>query len=259
MGIALGVVSGKGGVGKTTTVLNVGAALNAMGKSVVLVDANLEAADLSLYLGGIDYNKTLLDVLNNEARIDEVFIRQQHGIKIIPGPLGRPENISLENLKEHIDALKETHDFVIIDISPGTGKHVRDSIKACDEIILVTVPQLPAVTDAKKIMEVACEERIPIKGVIVNAVGRGKDELSSDDIAEFCRVEIIGSIPEDREVCSSVDRLTPVMLMNPKSKAAEKFARISSSIAEIPYEKKRNFVERVTNAMRYIISGKTPL
>ncbi|MBI5355176.1 MAG: P-loop NTPase [Candidatus Aenigmarchaeota archaeon] len=256
MGISIGVASGKGGVGKTTTVLNIGASLHSLGKSVVLVDANLEAADLSLYLGDISYDKTLFDVLCGGSNISDVFISQQHGLKIVPGPLGILEETGLENLKVHIDSLKENHDFVIVDISPGTGKHVRDSIRACDEIIIVTVPQLPAVTDARKIMELASQERVPIKGLVVNAVGRGKNELSSDDIADFCRAEVIGSIPEDREVCSSVDRLTPVIFMNPKSRAAENFAKISSSIASIPYEKRAGFLGRLNEAIRYIISGK---
>lgn len=256
MGISIGVVSGKGGVGKTTTVLNVGASLHSMGKSTVLVDANLEASDLSLYLGDISYDKTLFDVLCGGAKIGDVFTSQQHGLKIVPGPIGIPDKIDLGNLKEHIDLLKESHDFVIVDISPGTGRHVRDSIKACDEIIIVTIPQLPAVTDARKIMELASQERVPIKGIVVNAVGRGKNELSSEDIADFCRAEVIGSIPEDREVCSSVDNLTPVMFMRPNSKASESFAKISSAIAEIPYEKRAGFLGRLGDAIRYIISGK---
>ncbi|UCC91461.1 MAG: AAA family ATPase, partial [Candidatus Aenigmatarchaeota archaeon] len=120
----IAISSGKGGVGKTTLVANLSAALAQYGKSVVALDANLTTSNLALHLGMHLYPRTLHDVFDRKARIKDVTYTHKTGFKIIPA------DISFRKLKdvkshEYVDIfykLLEGNDFILIDSPAGLGK-----------------------------------------------------------------------------------------------------------------------------------------
>ncbi len=118
--------SGKGGVGKTTTAINLGASLNKLGKEVVVLDANLNTPNVGLHLGAPIVPITLNHVLKGKSDIDEAIYEHASGTKIIPASLSVKEltKFNLKKFPQKIKNLKNHADFVIIDSAAGFGEEV---------------------------------------------------------------------------------------------------------------------------------------
>ena len=146
----IGVISGKGGVGKTTVVANVGAALaHTFKKDVTIVDCNLTASHLSLLLGMHYYPITLNHVLRNEKSIKEAVYEHPSGMKIIPASLQLNDLIGadISKLEKSLKKLKGETEIIFLDSSPGLGKEAVSTIKASKEIIFVTKPDIMSISD----------------------------------------------------------------------------------------------------------------
>jgi septum site-determining protein MinD len=149
----IGVISGKGGVGKTTVVANLGAALaKKFGKDVTIVDCNLTTSHLSLSLGMYYCPVTLNHLLRGETNVKDAIYNHPSGMKIIPASIRLEELVGTDStkLKKVVDKIHNKTDIVILDSSPGLGKEAISAIEASKEIIFVTNPNLPAVTDVIK-------------------------------------------------------------------------------------------------------------
>jgi len=150
------VISGKGGVGKTTTVTNLGLALMRQKQNVIIVDANVTTPNLSLHLGIPFYPVTLHDVLKGANPRDAIY-EHESGLKIIPASLKTDDlaESRVEHLHRVMLNLLGMADIIIIDAAAGLGKEALSAINVADEIIVVTNPEMPAVTDALKTIKVA--------------------------------------------------------------------------------------------------------
>src|SRR3989338_5540064 len=146
------ITSGKGGVGKTTTAINLGAAINGLGKEVVILDANLTTPNVGLHLGAPIVPVTLNHVLSGKAKIDDAIYEHGSGTKIVPSSLSIKDlrNLNHKRLKDIGKRLKKMADYVIYDSAAGLGEEAIASMEAADELIIVTNPEIPAVTDALK-------------------------------------------------------------------------------------------------------------
>ncbi len=228
----IAISSGKGGVGKTTLVANLSAALAQYGKSVVALDANLTTSNLALHLGMHLYPRTLHDVFDRKARIKDVTYTHKTGFKIIPA------DISFRKLKdvkshEYIDIfykLLEGNDFILIDSPAGLGKDSLATIDAADELITITNPELPAITDALKLSLIANRYSTHNLGVVVNRIKRESHEVPMDHIEKMLGLPVIGRIPEDKEVRKAIALKEPVVSYNPKSPAAQHIRAIAASL-----------------------------
>src|SRR3990167_6753582 len=118
------ITSGKGGVGKTTTAINLGVALNYFGKEVVIVDANLTTPNVGLHLGAPIVPVNLNHVLLGKAKVSDSIYEHQSGTKIIPSSLSVKElkRLNHDKLKEVGRKLKKMADFVIFDSAAGLGE-----------------------------------------------------------------------------------------------------------------------------------------
>jgi len=227
------VTGAKGGTGKTTTVTNLASALVKKGKKVIILDANVTTPNLSLHLGIPFYPMTFHDVLKSKISIDEAVYTHSSGIKIVPASLASDamNGVKFEKFESAILNLLGQADIIILDAAAGLGREARAAIDVADEIIIVTNPELPAVTDALKTVKVAEEIGTKVLGVVVNRV-RGHDyEMARKDIEDMLEVPILIEVPEDRAVPQSIYEKTPVVNLKPRSKSALKFKELALIIA----------------------------
>ena len=159
MGKAICISGSKGGIGKTTTAINLALSLNNKGKSVILVDANFTSPNVGIYLGHPVTPKSIHEVLSNKIGIEEAMYIHRSGLKLIPGniSLSSLSTVNPDKLKSKVSFLKKDYDFVIIDSAAGLGKESLSALESCDEALIVLNPELPSVTDALKSIRVAQE------------------------------------------------------------------------------------------------------
>jgi len=237
---AIVVSSGKGGVGKTTLVSNLSATLADYGKSVVALDANLPNSNLGLHLGMHLYPKTIHDVLEGRARLEDVSYPHKSGFKVIPADISlrKIRDVKSHDFVDIFYKLLNEHDFVIIDSPPGMGVQSVAAIEAADEMLLVTNPDLPAVTDALKMKIVADKHSTHNLGVVVNRVKNESHELPNEHIEKMLDLPVIGTIPEDREVSKAIAVKEPVAHYNPSSMASQHIKSVAASLIGETYEPK---------------------
>jgi septum site-determining protein MinD len=245
----IGVVSGKGGVGKTTLVSNLGAALVKRGKNVIIIDGNVTTPNLSLHLGIPFYPVTLHDVLKKNIPIEAALYHHESGIKVIPASLSADaiKDISLERLQNALLSLLGKSDIIIIDAAAGLGKEALTTINVSDELIVITNPEIPAVTDALKTIKVAEDNGTRVLGVVVNRIKGLKHELSLSEIKSMLEVPIIAAVPEDLAVPRSIAKKMPVVHHKPHSRASLEFQRLASSLIGEPWIaiKKKSWLDRL--------------
>jgi septum site-determining protein MinD len=241
MGKIISIISGKGGVGKTTTTINLGAALNQLNKEVIIVDVNLNTPNIGIHLGAPMVPITFNHVLNGKADIEDVIYEHHSGTKIVPSSLSVKEitDFNSKRIPSAARELSERSDYVLLDSAAGFSEEAIATIEAGDEIIIVTNPEMPSVTDALKAIKVAQEMGKQIKGVIVTRY-RGKSyELPLSSIKAMLEVPIIGIIPEDDAVKESLNMRDAVVHTHPKSKVSKKYKEIARKISgQIQKEKK---------------------
>lgn len=232
----ISVISGKGGVGKTTLVSNLGAALTKQGKNVVIIDGNVTTPNLSLHLGIPFYPTTLHDALRDDRPIESAIYNHQSGMKIIPASLSIDSlnGVDLDKLDDALSSLLGKTDVIIIDSAAGLGKEALASMSVADELLIVTNPELPAVTDALKTIRIAQDNGIRVLGVVLNRVKGMKHEMSIEDIRSMLEVPIISVIPEDMAIPRSIANKIPVVHHKPHSRSSIEFHRLASKISGEP-------------------------
>lgn len=239
--------SGKGGVGKTTTAINLGVSLNKLGKEVIIVDANLNTPNIGLQLGAPIVPVTLNHVLKGTANIDEAIYEHSSGTKIVPSSLSIEEltKFNTKKIPGIARELSKLCEYVIIDSAAGFGEEVIASLDAADEIIIVTNPEMPSVTDALKAVKVARKMGKEINGVVVSQHRGANYEMSLPSIKSMLESQIIGVVPEDKAVKEALNLRDAVVHTHPRSKVARKYYEIAQKISGEKIEKKQGFLVRL--------------
>jgi septum site-determining protein MinD len=240
------ITSGKGGVGKTTTAINLGAALNFFGKEVIIVDANLTTPNVGLHLGAPIVPVSLNHVLLGKAKIADAIYEHESGTKIIPSSLSVRElrRINHSKLKDISKKLRKTADFVILDSAAGLGEEALAALESGDELIIVTNPEIPAVTDALKTSKVIEELGKEVRGIIITRVKGIKSEMPIANVRDMLELPILGIIPEDKNMQNALVMKDALIHTHPRSKAARAYKSLAAKIAGIPY-KEPSFMDRM--------------
>lgn len=245
----IGVISGKGGVGKTTVVANLGAALaKKFNKDVAIVDCNLTTSHLSLSLGMYYCPVTLNHILRGETKIKDAIYNHPSGMKIIPASIRIGELVGVDSskLKKVIERLHRKTDIILLDSSPGLGKEALAAIEASKEIIFVTNPNLPAVTDVIKCKEVIKDLGKKPIGVVMNMVTKKGYELSQKEVEILTELPVIASIPHDNNVHKSLAQRSPLVLHKPGSSASRELTRLAGMLVGVEEERSvRAFLSRL--------------
>jgi septum site-determining protein MinD len=232
MGRIITIISGKGGVGKTTTAINLGAALNALKKEVIVVDLNLNTPNIGIHLGAPIVPVTLNHVLKGKAEIEDAIYEHSSGTKIIPSSLSVKEitNFNSKKIPFIIRRLKDLADYIILDSAAGFSEEAIATIEAGEEIIVVTNPELPAVTDALKAVKIARNAGKDVKGVIVTRHKHAKYEMPLSSIKSMLETPIIGVIPEDDCIKKALTKRDAVIHTHPNSKVSRKYREIAHKV-----------------------------
>jgi septum site-determining protein MinD len=236
------ITSGKGGVGKTTTAINLGAAMNYFGKDVLIIDGNLSTPNIGVHLNSPEVPINLNHVLLKKARPFEAVYEHESGLKIMPSSLSIKElkKIKGERMKEFVNDFKKIAECIIVDSSAGLGKEAMNAIEIADEIIVVTNPELPAITDALKTIKMAEEMKKQVLGVIVTRVRKDDIEMGPESVKEMLEVPFLGMIPEDIAVRKSQRLKNAVINTHPKSKAARAYKEIAAKLLDISYDSNKD-------------------
>lgn len=230
----IGVVSGKGGVGKTTTAVNLACCLNQFNEDIILVDANVRNPNVSIHLNLPNIPVALQHVLNEGVNILHTIQIHHTGIRVVPSSIAFSHETNMSGLRE---AIKDLTGTAIIDSPPGMGEETRSVINSSDKVLVVSTPDVSSLTDSVKTIRTAKKMGKDVMGIILNRVKNDSFELTQDEIEIMCEVPVIGRIPEDDEVRKSTFESLPVVIYNPYAKATIEFNYITSKITNRPYEK----------------------
>jgi len=246
----IGVISIKGGVGKTTVVSNLGAALaKEFGKKVLLVDANMSAPNLGLHLGILNSKYTLHDVLYNQVPIWNAIRKTEYGFDVVTSSLApRQEHKGRVNpykLHNRISQVKKDYDFILIDSSPNLNDEMMATMIASDELLAVTSPDYPTLSCTLHAVKVAKEKKTPIAGLILNKVRNMGFELSAEDIESTTGVPVISVIDDDVRILEALSKTTPAVLSTPKKDFSVSYNHLAAQVAGERYEDPR-FLSKLT-------------
>ena len=237
------ITSGKGGVGKTTTTANIGAALADKGHKVLLIDTDIGLRNLDVVMGlenRIVYD--LIDVIEGRCRVSQALIKDKRcqNLVLLPAAQIRDKNdVNTDQMKELIYSLKDSFDYILIDCPAGIEQGFKNAIAAADEAIVVTTPEVSATRDADRIIGLLEAAGIKSPRIIVNRLRidmvKEKNMLSVEDILDILAVKLLGVVPDDETVVISTNKGEPLVYKG-DSLAAKAFKNIASRIegVEVP-------------------------
>jgi flagellar biosynthesis protein FlhG len=246
MGLAVAVTSGKGGVGKTNTTVNLALALTSLGHRVAVIDADFGLGNLDVMLG-LTPGAHVGDVLSGEHSWRDVAISGPNGIQVIPAGSGIRALTSFtpaywRRLAELIVSVSKAFDFLLIDTAPGIGDNVLELMRLADRVLVVTTCEPTSVVDAyamtKLLSGIHGADRTRDLGIVVNGA-----RTQSDAQAVFRQLDAAarqflnrtlkycGCIVHDPHVADAVIDQRPLMTTRPASPASLGVRRLAMHVA----------------------------
>lgn len=235
-GRAIVVTSGKGGVGKTTTTANLGAALAQRGAKVALVDADVGLRNLDIVLGLENrVRHHVLDVLESRATLDDALItdKRESTLSLLAAAQSREkDDVDTEQMRALIERLRDRFDYVIVDSPAGIEKGFANAVVGADEAIIVCTPEVSAVRDADRVVGLLGNRFRPqliINRVRPGLVRRGK-MLSVDDVNGILRLPLLGVLSDEPDVIVATNRGEPVVF-DSNSRTGTAYRAIAARLA----------------------------
>lgn len=215
----ISVVSGKGGVGKTTMTSNIGVALSKHGENVVIIDGNFSGANIAQHFGMGFQDVSLNDVLEGDAYITQAVAKHPEGVSVLPASI-LDFNSQAENLKHSLIDFLGDKDFVLIDAAAGVGEEVEAAVEASDEVLLVSKPELPSLTNTLGAKKLADQMDRDVLGLVLNEVRQEDHEVEHEDVEELVGESVIGKVPDHKHVREAIALRNPVVSYKPNSRAS---------------------------------------
>ncbi|MCD4826095.1 MAG: Mrp/NBP35 family ATP-binding protein [Phycisphaerae bacterium] len=246
IGRKLLVLSGKGGVGKSTVAANLAVSLANAGKKVGLLDVDIHGPSIPKLMGLEGQRPTKdgtqlqpVQIADNLKVMSIAFLLDSHSDAVIwRGPL--KYNVIRQFLK---DVAWGQLDYLVIDSPPGTGDEplsVAQLVGSQAGAVIVTTPQDLSVSDVRRCVSFCNTLSLPVIGIVENMSGLtcphcgGKIDLfkagGGQTLAEEVDVPFLGRVPIDPEIVASGDSGTPFVQEFPDSEASKAFAGIIDSI-----------------------------
>lgn len=234
MGESIVVTSGKGGVGKSTTTVNLGVALALAGKKVCLVDTDIGLRNLDVLLGlenRIIYD--LMDAVEKKCRIQQALIKDKRceELYLLPSAQTKDKTSLSENqLRWLIAELKEEFDYVLIDCPAGIEKGFHVAISGADQAIIVTTPESTSVRDADRVIGLLEKEQIAPPKLIINRLRKHLVKtggmMDVDEVVSMLAIDLLGVVPEDEQVIHTGHLGEPIVF-DSKNRAGKAYRNIA--------------------------------
>ncbi len=244
----IAVTSGKGGVGKSNIVVNLGLAMARLGKKVLLIDADLGLANLDILLG-LTPRFNINDLLALRRTMSEVLVQGPGGIKILPASSGIPELADLDEyqklfLLNELDNYSEQLDVVLIDTGAGISRNVLFFNIAALERIVVANNEPTSITDAYALMKILVtkygEKRFKL---LVNGLSHHREgeavyrtmlKVMERFLGRDISLEYLGVIPFDEAIPKAVLKQQPVLSLYPKARVSRSFLELAQRLWNSP-------------------------
>jgi flagellar biosynthesis protein FlhG len=235
------ITSGKGGVGKSTVSANIANILANHGYKVGLLDADIGLANLDVILN-VRIQKNLLHVLKGECALADIIVQVKPNLVLIPGESGDEilkynDQFIYERFLEEAKVLDHL-DFLIIDTGAGIGETIQVFLEAADEVIIVTVPDPAAITDAYATIKVTSKFKDALQMVLNMTRNEKEAQLIFDKIKKVAlqnigpklELNLLGRLPEDKLISRSVKQRTLFTNDAPMSAASMEMKRIVNNL-----------------------------
>ncbi len=250
---SIGIVSLKGGVGKTTTVAALGSAIAGFNKKVLLVDGNLSAPNLGIHFKVLDPEVSLHHVLDREFNAKDA-VHSLGKIDLLPASIFTDKQVNPLKLKDRLDYLKKKYDYILYDSSPNLNDETLGVMLASDSLIVITTPDHPTLSVTIKAINSAKERGVPIDGLIINKVHNKNFEIPLEHVEETLEVPVLAVIPYDINILKALSKFVPSVDHNPNSEASEEYKKLAAALVGERYESNNlwNFFKRVNPSKQEI-------
>lgn len=240
------VTSGKGGVGKSNTAINLAIQFRKMGKKVIILDADFGLANIEIMFGAVPKHN-LCDLIYQGKNIREIITWGPMEVGFISGGSGivGMSNLSRDYLSyiiQNLVQLDQIADIILIDTGAGISDAVLEFLVASGEILLVTTPEPTSITDSYSLLKALYrhprfeEETTKVK-MLANRVEKGEEahilfNKLNAVVTRYLKIPMVylGYIPEDAHLSRAVMQQVPVSLQNPTAKSALAYERIAQRL-----------------------------
>ena len=244
MGIVIAVISGKGGVGKTTTTANVGVGIALNDKKCVVVDFDIGQRNLDMILGL--ENRVVFDmvqVMDGEVGLKQALIKSKisPNLSFLAASQTKDKSVlNSQKILKLINDLKQEFDYVILDAPAGIETGYEHTIEFADRAIIVVNPEVSSIRDADRAIGILDSKSQKVKDgeevfkyLIINRINpkmvKSGEMLSSEDILDILNIPLVGKIPEDTAIIDASNQGKPIIL-NKKSEAGQAYERIAGRL-----------------------------
>ena len=273
MGIVFAVISGKGGVGKTTTSANLAIGTAKEGKKTVVVDFDIGQRNLDMILGL--ENRVVYDITNvmdKEATLKQALIKDKKVDNLYFLAASQTKDKSVldkDRVKELVDELKKEFDYIFLDSPAGIESGFEHTILYADNVIVVVNPEVSSIRDADRVIglvdaksQKAKEGKEIEKLLIINRIDpeliKKGEMISSSDILDILSIKLIGKVPEDKRVIDASNTGKPVIL-NKESQAGAAYERIAKRLCgqkvdfvDVETPKDKGFIEKLAGIFKWV-------
>ncbi|SFP64471.1 septum site-determining protein MinD [Hydrogenimonas thermophila] len=271
MGIVFAVISGKGGVGKTTTSANLAIGTAIEGKKTVVVDFDIGQRNLDMILGL--ENRVVYDITNvmdGDASLKQALIKdkKQDNLYFLAASQTKDKSaLDKERVKKLIDQLKEEFDYIFLDSPAGIEGGFEHTILYADNVIVVVNPEVSSIRDADRVIGLvdakshkAKEGEKVGKFLVITRIDPELIEkgemISTEDILDILSINLLGKVPEDKRVIDASNTGKPVIL-HESSKAGEAYSRIAKRLCgiDVPFvdveiAEEKGFIKKLTGLFK---------
>ncbi|HEX2526932.1 MAG TPA: P-loop NTPase [Geminicoccus sp.] len=241
----LALASGKGGVGRTFLAVGIAQALAQAGRSVLLFDADLSAANVDLQLG-LHKQADLGDVVAGRAALADTLVRDDRtGITVAPGrsgsgTVGQASHATLDRLTCDVAALSQDFDTTILDLGGGLEGSVRRFAGLADRALVVTSDEPSALADAYAFIKVTRDQPLQHEIIVNMAESEPSGQATYAALRRVCvhflakQPPLLGIVHRDPRVPEALKSQTPLLSRHPTSKVAQDILRLARRLIDHP-------------------------
>ncbi len=263
MGEVIVITSGKGGVGKTTTTANLGAALALKGKKVVLVDTDIGLRNLDVVMGlenRIVYD--IVDVVEQKCKLRQALIKDKRytDLFLLPAAQTRDKSaVNEEQMPDLTTKLREEFDYILIDCPAGIEQGFKNAISGADRALVVTNAEISSIRDADRIIGLLEASEIKNPELVINRLRpemiKKGEMMDVEDILDLLSIDLIGVVPEDEIIITQTNKGEPAV-SNKKAPSGKAYIEIARRIlgenveVTIPGRKNRGVLNSIKKVFK---------